>query len=587
MRFLQIIRKYLPKYKWYLAVYILLLVLSALFSVFSFAAIVPILKILFGISDKNLSHILLENCDSFSEIVDALKNNIFYYLQEQISVNGTHYVLIMCGAFIIITSLLNNVTSYFGYYFRIPIRTGISKDIREDLFKKITEINVGYFSKDNKGDFVSRMTSDAEEVEWGIASAIDMVLENPVSIIVYLVTLFGLSWQLTIFAVALLVVCCLAVLWVGKYMKGIALRGQHLRGRILSFFEETLSSLRVVKSYNMEEKQIDRFRIINNDTQKAFNRLNRHYSIAFPFADFLATAVIAIMLWYGGNLLLKGESLLDASEFIYYLIIFHSIIRPLRSMLKASYAIRKSMASIERIDKILNIESPIKQSVNIQHIKSIEKYPDDIPMIELKNVSFSYTDNNVLQDVSFKIYKGKSFSISGRIGSGKTTIAELMLRFIEAQSGEIIVCGVNIINIPFAELRAAICYVNQEQILFNDTIYNNIVLGNQDVSDAEIYDALQMSGIGDFVKTLPDGFDTIIGERGTLFSGGQRQSICLARALLKKSPILILDEATSALDSKTENFVMDNILSLYKDKTLIIVSHNNSIIEKCADGIKL
>jgi len=587
MRFLQIVRKYIPKYKWYLVVYIILLILSALFSVFSFAAIVPILKILFGISDKELTYIVLENCNSFSEILDALKNNVFYYLQEQISVHGTHYVLLMCVVFIISTSLLNNVTSYFGYYVRIPIRTGISKDIREDLFKKITEINVSYFSKDNKGDFVSRMTSDAEEVEWGIAAAIDMVLENPISIIVYIVTLFGISWQLTSFAVALLFVCCLVVLWVGKYMKNIALRGQHLRGRILSFFEETLSSLRVVKSYNMEEKQIDRFRQINDDTQKAFNRLNRHYSIAFPFTDFLATTVIAVMLWFGGNMLLRGESALDASEFIYYLIIFHSIIRPLRSMLKASYAIRKTMASIERVDKILNIESPIKQPVNIQHINLLD-CPNNVPVIEFKNVSFSYNSgNNLLQEKSFKVFKGRAFSVSGRTGAGKTTITELMLRFLDAQSGDIFISGINIKNIPFSELRSAICYINQEQILFNDTIYNNIVLGNQDVSKSAIDTAAQMAGIDVFINTLPEGYNTVIGERGALLSGGQRQSICLARGLLKNSPILIMDEATSALDSKTETFVMDNILSLYKEKTLIIVSHNKAVIEKCADGIKL
>ena len=586
MRFLQVVRSYLPKYKRYLIIYIILLIVSAVLSVFSFAAIIPILKILFGISDQRLEYTDLGGCDSFSDILDAVKNNIFYHLQEQISVQGADIVLIWLCVFLIITSLLNNVTSYFGYYFRIPIRTGIAKDIRGDLFKKITEISPSYFAKENKGDFVSRMTSDAEEVEFGVASAIDMILENPVSIIVYLATLFSISWQLTLFAVFLLCICCFFVLKVGVYMKDIALKAQAFRGKILAHFEEALSSLRVIKSYNLENKTIDKFENINDNTRKAFNRLNRHYSIAFPFADFLVTTVIAVMLWYGGRYVLQGNYILDASVFVYYLIVFHSIIRPMRSMLKASYAIRKSTASVERIDKILKIKSNITQSEIVQHLKSFDNYSATLPIIEFKDVSFEYvSDNPIIDKLSFSVYKNRPFAIIGRTGVGKTTIAELILRFLDFKSGNINITGIDIKSIPLTELRNAVCYINQEQILFNDTIKNNIVLGNNNYSETELDTATKTAGIYDYIMSLSDGYQTVIGDRGTLLSGGQRQCICIARALLKKSPILIMDEATSALDNKTEQYVLNNIRSLYNDRTLIIISHNASVIDKCEDRI--
>lgn len=575
MDFFKLIIHYVPKYKWYLLIYILLLVLTALLSVFSFAAIIPILQILFGISEANLKYISLSSCDSFSNMLEVLKNDVFYYLQEQILAQGSGRVLFLLVLFIITTSLLSNLTSYFGYYFRIPIRTGISRDIRMDLYKKVTKIPVGFFTKDNKGDFMSRMTSDAEEVEYGIASAIDMLIENPIPIIVYLITLFGISWKLTSFAVILLVICSAIILWVGLKMKDIALKGQSQRGKILSWFEETLSALRIIKSYNNEQQMISSFSKLNEDTRNTFNHLNRQYSLAFPLADFLATSIIAVMLWFGGRHLLNGNLSLGPSEFIYFLIIFHSIISPTRSMLKAFYAIRKAMASVDRIGKILKIEIPIQETQKPISVDSIITDFNETPIIEYKNVYFGYQqDNPILVNVNLSITKGKTIAIVGKTGSGKTTMAELLPRFIDPDAGMILLYGKNIKNYSLTDLRNSISYVNQEPILFNDTIYNNIAFGKMDATIEQIEITARLANIHDYIMSTPNGYQTKIGDHGSRLSGGQCQCICIARAMLKDAPILILDEATSAIDTDSEKSIIQQIRDFDKSKTIIIISHH-------------
>lgn len=585
MNIFKLILRYVPRYWGYLLIYILLLALSAVFSVFGFAAIVPILQILFGVSDKAIQHTDISACASVSDVIDCWKNNILYYLQEQISINGEGYVLLLLVMFIIIASLLNNVTSYFAYYFRIPIRTGVSRDIRKDLYDKVVNMPVGYFSKENKGDFISRMTSDAEEVEYGVASAIDMLIENPVSIIVYLITLFGISWQLTSIAFSFLIICCLVVLFVGFYMKRIALKGQRLRGKMLSVFEETLEALRVIKIYGKEEDVRDDFNEINESTRKAFNRLNRHYSIAFPLTDFMATGIIALMLWFGGNRVLNGNGVLGASEFIYYLVIFHSIISPIRSMMKASFAIKKASASVERISKIINVQNPIMEVDAPIEISKVEYNSKKAPLIEFDHVAFQYQENcPILKDVCFSIQEGQVVGVIGQTGSGKTTIAELLSRFYDPISGKIMIKGIDAKLVKVSELRSMISYVNQEAVLFNDTIYNNILYGNKNATIQEVEFAAKIANIHDVIMKMPDGYQTVIGNHGSRLSGGQKQCISIARAVLKNAPILVLDEATSALDRESEMMVQTAISKLMVKKTIIVISHHIDVL-KNADVI--
>lgn len=586
--FFKLFVRSVPRYKGYLAIYILFLVLSNELGLFGFAAIIPILKILFGLSDADLKSISFEQCDTLEEYVNVLENNFFYYLQNQISIHGAIWVLSMLCMFVVGVSLLSNVTSYFAYYYRIPIRTGVSRDIRKKLYEKVIYMPVWYFKKNDKGDFISRMTSDAEEVEYGIASALDMLVEYPVSIIVYLITLFGISWRLTLPVFALMLFMMGIVYLLGIYMKIIAFRGQRQRGKIMSVFEKTVSSLKILKIYNLEDKALDNFTHLNDSTRETFNHLNRQYSIAFPLTDLLLTVVTAFLMWFGGRSVLHGTFFLDTSVFIYYIIVFHSMIRPVRSFMKSTFAIQKSIASVERISKILVIDSDEEQHRGINTVLSMSKVGMSDSVLEFNNVSFSYQGNHkVLDAVSFKVYNNQTVVISGKMGSGKTTMMDLLMKLYKVDSGEIKVIGMNVDDISTKELRKIIGYASQDTFLYNDTILNNITLEDEELTIEQVKRAAQVANIHDFIIRLPDGYNTVLGEGGSMLSGGQRQCVALARAIVRNPSILILDEATSAMDSETEFKVISGIKQKVKNKALIIISHNKRLEEFADEVISL
>ena len=583
--FLKLFARSIPRYKGYLAIYIIFLVFSNVLGLFGFAAIIPILRILFGLSDANLQTCSFEQCDTLEDYVNILENNFFYYLQNQIVIHGTTWVLSVLCMFVVGISLLSNVTSYFAYYFRIPIRTGVSRDIRKKLYRKVIYMPVWYFNKNDKGDFISRMTSDAEEVEYGIASALDMLVEYPVSIIVYLITLFGISWRLTLPVSAVMLIVMGIVYGLGIYMKIIALMGQRQRGKIMSVFEKTVSSLKILKIYNLEEKSLDNFAWLNDSTRATFNQLNRQYSIAFPLTDLLLTIVTAFLMWFGGRAVLHGTFYLDTSVFIYYLIVFHSMIRPMRSFMKSTFAIQKSIASVERIGKILDIDSEEEQPSEKDEMLSMSQIDMSEPVLEFNDVSFSYQSNHrLLNAISFKVYRNQTVVVSGSMGSGKTTMMDLILKLYKVESGEIKVFGMNVDSVSTKRLRKIIGYANQDTIIFNDTVLKNITMEDEELSLDKVKKAAKIANIHDYIMTLPDEYNTVLGEGGSLLSGGQRQCVALARAIVRNPSILILDEATSAMDSETEFKVLTEIKQMMIDKVLIIVSHNKNL-EEFADEI--
>lgn len=583
--FLKLFARSIPRYRGYLAIYILFLILSNVLGLFGFAAIIPILRILFGLSDANLTALGFDDCSNIEDYVNTLENNFFFYLQNQIDIHGSIWVLSILCLFVVGVSLLSNVTSYFAYYFRIPIRTGVSRDIRAKLYNKVLFMPVGYFTKNDKGDFISRMTSDAEEVEYGIASALDMLIEYPVAIIVYVITLLGISWKLTLPVLGAMAVVIGIVYVLGKYMKQIALRGQRQRGKILSVFERTVSSLKILKIYNLEERSSDGFKCLNDKTRITFNHLNRQYSIAFPLTDLLLTIVTAFLMWFGGEAILNGDFILDTSIFIYYIIVFHSLIRPMRSFMKSTFAIQKSIASVERIGKILEIETDedhpqIQKSIPLQLDGS-----DNERVLEFDGVTFSYSSGYcVLNNVSFSVGKNQTVLIEGNMGSGKTTMMDLILKLYKVDKGSIRFCGININDIGTKELRGKIGYANQNTVLMNDTIKQNITLGDPNISEEQVILSTHITQIHDFIESLPEGYNTVVGEEGSLLSGGQRQCIALARAIVRDPLLLILDEATSAMDSETERNVLCEIKKMMRGKSLIIISHNKNV-EKFADQI--
>ena len=583
--FLNLFARSIPRYRGYLAIYILFLILSNVLGLFGFAAIIPILRILFGLSDANLTALRFDDCSNIEDYVNTLENNFFFYLQNQIDIHGSIWVLSMLCLFVVSVSLLSNETSYFAYYFRIPIRTGVSRDIRAKLYNKVLFMPVGYFTKNDKGDFISRMTSDAEEVEYGIASALDMLIEYPVAIIVYVITLLGISWKLTLPVLGAMAVVIGIVYVLGKYMKQIALRGQRQRGKILSVFERTVSSLKILKIYNLEERSSDGFRCLNDKTRITFNHLNRQYSIAFPLTDLLLTIVTAFLMWFGGRAILNGDFILDTSIFIYYIIVFHSLIRPMRSFMKSTFAIQKSIASVERIGKILEIEADedhhqIQKPIPLQLDGS-----DNERVLEFDGVTFSYSSGySVLNNVSFSVGKNQTILIEGNMGSGKTTMMDLILKLYKVDKGSIRFCGININDIGTKELRGKIGYANQNTVLMNDTIKQNITLGDPNISEEQVILSTHITQIHDFIESLPEGYNTVVGEEGSLLSGGQRQCIALARAIVRNPILLILDEATSAMDSETERNVLCEIKKMMRGKSLIIISHNKNV-EKFADQI--
>ena len=580
--FLKLFCKYVPPYLWRIAINIILSLISSVFSVFSFAAIIPVLQILFGISNEVLEPVSFSEVHSYASFLEISKSNALYFLQQQIAENGTTVSLLLISLFVFIMSLLANTTSYFATFVRVPVRTGILRDIRNELYRKITLMPIGYFEKDNRGDVMIRLTNDAEEVDYSLGSLMDILIKNPTKIIVYLATLFSITASLTWYSMGLLLICIFVLVVVGYVLKKYALVGQIHRGKLLSKFDESLALLLNIKAYNSEARMISSFKEVSNSTRKAFNRTNRHYSLVFPLSDFTVTAVMALLLYYGGKLILAGESTLGAEEFIYFLIVFSSIIPCISDIARAGYGIRKAQASVDRINTVLNVPENELQVSLVDNTSNAELADGSYPALELRAVSYSYGKglSKAVNGVSFSIEKGSKVAIIGHTGSGKSTLAKLLPRFLEYSEGDINLFGRNIRQIELGSLRDNIAYVSQDSMLFNDSVFYNIAFGNP---NAELMDVIRVSqslGLHEFIMSLPSGYDTVVGDRGTCLSGGQKQCVSLARAILKKAPIMILDEATSALDLETEHKVM-NAIDEIQGLTKIIITHKLSLVKDC------
>lgn len=547
--------------------------LSTILSLFSFATIIPVLQLLFGLSEERTVFIDWSSAQSVEQWIDVLKNNLYYYLQLQIDVQGAERVLLLLGTCLVVMTGLKCLTAWLANYFMVPIRTGVLRDLRAQLYRKVVSLPIGFFTEERKGDVMSRMTNDVGEVEASIMSTLDMLFKDPIMILVYLITLFCISWQLTLFVLVLLPVAGWLIGRIGRSLKRASTKGQEQNAEILTQIDETLGGLRVVKAFNAEQKLIDRFLGLINATRATFNRINRRYYLAHPVSEFLGTALIAVLLWYGGTLILSDHAAIDAATFIYYLVIFYSIINPAKDLSRATYGIRRGMASLERIDKILNTESNIHE---IAHPKELKEF---MSSIHYNDVSFSYiAERPVLQHVDLEIRKGQTVALVGQSGSGKTTMADLLPRFYDVTAGRITIDGVDIRELRTYDLRALMGNVNQEAILFNDTFYNNITFGVEHATMEEVRRAARIANADDFIMATPEQYDTCIGDRGSRLSGGQRQRISIARAILKNPPILILDEATSALDTESEKLVQEALENLMKDRTTLVVAHRLSTI---------
>jgi ABC-type multidrug transport system fused ATPase/permease subunit len=545
---------------------------------FSFATLIPILQILFGLNTANTPYRAFTWNESISEIGSALKNNAYYYIEHTISTVGGGMALFYLGLFLIIMAFFKTACSFLGSFFMIPIRTGVLKDLRDQIYQKIIGLPIGFFSQERKGDIMSRMTGDVNEIGASIMSSLDMMFKNPIMIIIYLSTMFIMSYQLTLFVLILLPISGYFIGKIGRSLKHSSTTGQEQTGDMLSQIEETLGGLRVVKAFNAEKKLTNRFEILNEKTRRTFNKINRRYEMAHPVSEFLGTMVIAIVLWYGGSLILSQRSSINAASFIYYLVIFYSIINPIKDLSKASYTIQKGLASLDRVDKILKAENDIKDPKNPKKINSFSD------KVEYKNVAFKYKEDWVLQDVNLTVSRGKTIALVGQSGSGKTTLADLLPRYYDVVRGEILIDGINIKDVKTHDLRELMGIVNQEAILFNDTFFNNIAFGVESATIEEVIAAAKIANAHDFISATPEGYETNVGDRGCQLSGGQRQRISIARAILKNPPILILDEATSALDTESERLVQDALENLMKNRTTLVIAHRLSTI-KNADEI--
>jgi ABC-type multidrug transport system fused ATPase/permease subunit len=573
MNIFSLLRRFIPPYRWQLVANLVFNIFSTILSLFSFATIIPVLQILFGLAEVDAIYIPLSDADTMQEIFAALKNNFYYFLQSQIENHGEQKVLLLLGVCLVFLTGLKCLTAWLANYFMVPIRTGVLRDLRANLYKKVVSLPIGFFTEERKGDVISRMTNDVNEVEASIMSTLDMLFKDPIMILVYLITLITISWQLTLFVLVLLPIAGFLIGRIGRSLKRASTKGQEQNSEILTQIEETLGGLRVVKAFNAEKKLTDRFLLLINSTRATFNRINRRYYLAHPVSEFFGTALIAILLWFGGVLILGNHSSIDAATFIYYLVIFYSIINPAKDLSKATYSIRRGVASLERIDKILNTQSNIKENSHPLPLTDFQS------VISFENVSFSYhEDRPVLRNINLDIRKGQTIALVGQSGSGKTTMADLISRFYDPSEGCITIDGVDIRSAKTFDLRALMGNVNQEAILFNDTFYNNITFGVESATMEQVRQAARIANADDFIMATPDQYQTTIGDRGSRLSGGQRQRISIARAILKNPPILILDEATSALDTESEKLVQEALENLMKDRTTIVVAHRLSTI---------
>ena len=574
--FLQVLKRFLPPYKKYLALSIIFNILSAVLNIFSFAALIPILQILFQVDGGIRANDLMAwDWDNAKEV---LQNNMSYYVQQMVISTSATTTLLVIGLFLAFMTFLKTTAYFLSSAAVMPIRTGVVRDMRNQLYHKITSLSLSFFSDERKGDIIARMSGDVQEVENSIMSSLDMLFKNPILIVAYFVTLLVISWQLTLFTIVFVPVFGWFMGFVGRKLKSRSIFAQQLWSDTMSQVEETLGGLRIIKAFNAEKKMNTRFDNINSAYRTQLLRVTIRQQMAHPMSEFLGTLMIIVVLWFGGILVLN-KALLDGPTFIYYLVILYSIINPLKDFSRASYNIPKGLASMERIDKILKADIEIKEKADPVHIKSFEH------QIEFRHVSFAYTDNKtaerhyVLKDINLVIPKGKTVALVGQSGSGKSTLVDLIPRYYDVQEGEVLIDGINVKDLGIHDLRALIGNVNQEAILFNDTIKNNIKFGKDDATDEEVIRAAKIANAYDFIMETENGFDTNIGDRGGRLSGGQRQRISIARAILKNPPILILDEATSALDTESERLVQDALYRLMKTRTTVAVAHRLSTIK--------
>ena len=575
-----ILRRFVSPYRGLMALNILFNMLSTVLSLFSFAAIIPVLRILFGLTSVEVQWTDLSSVHGLQETIAAVRTNLYCLLNDQIALHGASYVLLLLGAFLVLMTGLKCGAAWLANYFMVPIRTGVLRDLRQQLYDKILSLPMGYFTEARRGDVISRMTNDVSEVEASIMSALDILFKDPIMIFVYLITLFVISWQLTLFVLLLMPLSVFLIGRLGRSLKRASTRGQEQNAEILSSIDETLLGLRVILGFNAQNKLRARFETLINATRATFNRINRRYYLAHPLSEFLGTALIAIILWFGGLLILSDHATIDASTFIYYLVIFYSIINPSKDLSKAAYGIRRGMASIERIDALLAAES------NIAEPESPLPVAFD-RVITFDHVSFSYIpEREVLSDICLEVPKGKMIALVGQSGSGKTTLTDLLPRFYDPSEGTITIDGIDIRRFATRDLRSLMGIVCQEPVLFNDTVYNNITFGVDTSLPAPagmtwhqaVEQAARIANAHEFIADMPDGYNTVIGDRGSRLSGGQRQRLSIARAILKNPPILILDEATSALDSESERLVQEALEHLMKDRTTLVVAHRLSTI---------
>ncbi len=567
--FFKILRRFVPPYKKQLALNILFNILAALLTLFSFALIIPILEMLFGINTATYSYTPWGS----ASIDKVIVNNFYYYVQSIIASSGKSVALACIAAALVVMTGLKTGAAYMAAFFMISLRTGVVRDLRAMIYNKMVSLPIGFFSSERKGDVMARMSGDVTEVENSVMMSLDMMFKNPIMIVVCLAMMLFVSWQLTLFVFILLPIAGFIMGRVGKYLKRASLEQQNQLGTIMSNIEETISGLRIIKAFNAEDKVMNRFGAENEKYRNISRRMNRRYELAHPMSEFLGTATIAIVLWFGGTLILGGTNAITAPKFIYYMVIFYSIINPAKDFSKASYNIQRGLASMQRIDKILSATNPITDPAEPVKLDSFKQG------ISYENVKFKYQDAWVINGVSLDIPCGKTVALVGQSGSGKTTIADLLPRFYDVNEGSITIDGVDIRNYRVADLRGLMGNVNQEAILFNDSFFNNIAFGVENATQEEVEKAAKIANAYDFIMASEQGFDTNIGDRGCKLSGGQRQRISIARAILKNPPILILDEATSALDTESEHLVQEALDKLMHGRTTLVIAHRLSTIK--------
>ena len=572
-----LIRRFIaPYYKGYLSLAVLFNILSALLNLVAFALVMPILNILFQIEERVTTYIPFSSLDlttqaGWSQMKEVVTNNFGYFVSQLIETEGASYTLIILGVYLVLMTLLKVGATYLGGFFLVPIRTGVVRDLRNQLNAKILALPLGFFSEERKGDVLARITGDVGEVENSVMSSLDLLLKNPILIFVYLGSMLVISWQLTLFVFLVLPIAGFVMGRVGKSLKRTSLEAQNQWGQLISQVEETLGGLRIVKAFTAEEFVDKRFRDSNEEYRQTVIGVNRRQLLAHPVSELLGTATIAIVLWYGGSLILNRDSSIDASTFIYYLVIFYSLINPLKDLSKGAYAIRRGMGSMERVDRILQAESTITDPAQPKPVVFNEA-------IRLEKVSFRYAEEWVLRDVDLTIRKGQTVALVGHSGSGKSTLVDLIPRFYDVVEGRITIDGTDIREVAVADLRRLMGNVNQEPILFNASVFENIAFGVEGATLEKVCQAAEVAHADEFIKEMPAGYDTNIGDRGGKLSGGQRQRLSIARAVYKNPPILILDEATSALDTKSERLVQSALDHLMEGRTTIVIAHRLSTI---------